>query len=193
MGIFRYVDRWQQTLAPMWSADRERRDGSSFAALIDRLEARDRDLEEWLDIHASRGIAWTDWSPVVTQGAAVDYAPVYAQVQLGRTITAQCRLTITGTGTAGATLGLSVPTNHPHGIAGPPIGQVVLSDVSANEIFVGFTAPLTSSSVFFLDLSVTAAQRATGAGTMGSGGSTFNDALEPGDILSVSLTYEAAT
>lgn len=140
------------------------------------------------------GDAWNTWTPAWVQSATVTHTVTYARYhRTGRKIVAQCNLVATGSGTSSNIISLSVPVNHVHGTNGPCIGTVSFSDVSGNLIYFGLVFPLSSSTVFFIDIDPTPAQRASGAANMGVGANTFSAAVASGDILKVELTYEAAS
>lgn len=138
--------------------------------------------------HVHKGLvsadAWTAWTPTLTQSGAVTKTVNYAHfVQLGKLVIAQCDLTVTGTGTGANNVIVGLPVTAV-GAVQRTIGMGYVYDSSATLIY---TATIEFSSTS------TAAFRATSSTVNGFlGASTFTAALAVGDLVSVSVMYEAA-
>jgi len=133
--------------------------------------------------------AWTDYSPVVTQGVTVTYTRNYARYyKIGRTVTVQVDLSMTGTGTAasGVTVSLPVPCAAP-GSAGLAIGSGAIYDSSANALFKAILEmAVTNPPVVQFRPTTT-----TNNDFLGS--AVFTAALASGDLIRFGATYEAAS
>lgn len=130
-------------------------------------------------------LAWTGYTPTLTQTGAVTKTVTYAAYsRVGRMIMANAKLTVTGTGTAGSGILIGLPVTAAQ--ADGAIGSAYLFDTSANVV-VKAVADLASTTTFALYDSNT-----TSPNVMGSGTSAFVAALAVGDVLSFQIVYEAA-
>lgn len=130
--------------------------------------------------------AWTGFTPTLVQSGAVTKTSTYAKyTRVGRTIKAAYVLTCTGAGTAAnpVTIGLPVPAAQTSLLC---VGSGWIFDASANLMYRG-VAEITGASTFaFRDTMSTVA-------TLFLGATGFTAALASSDIISGTVTYEAAT
>lgn len=131
--------------------------------------------------------AWTTYTPTLTQSATVTKTVTYAKYQrIGRLIVVNCVLTVTGAGTAANAITVGVP------VAAASAGFMVVGagyvqDVSAGPLnYSGIAVLSTTTTIQFAN-----AQGAATGGLLGVGG--FTAALASPDVVSFSITYEAAT
>ena len=132
------------------------------------------------------GGAWTTWTPTVQQGVGVAVTVGHAVAyRSGRLIIASFRLSVTGSGTAGQGVGVSLPENAAR-TAGP-VGTGGVFDSSANLVYAGIAElnAVNNQLVF----------TASGVGVSPSplGAAGFTAGLASGDVISGLLVYEAAT
>lgn len=133
---------------------------------------------------ASPTAAWIDYTPTLTQGATVTKTVGSARyTQVGRTVTVEVDLTVTGSGTAsnGITVGLPVAALS----GGTMTGSVWIFDTSAGTpsyVGIGF---LNTTTTFQSYLGGNSANAPVGVAGMTA-------ALASGDIVRATLVYEAA-
>lgn len=129
--------------------------------------------------------AWESFVPTLTQSATVTKTVTYAKfVRMGRTITAQYFLEVTGTGTGGNNVVVGLPVTAASSSV-IPIGFGQLFDSSASLLY-RFVARISSTGTVILF--------ATNSTTNGALGTTdFTAALASGDIITFTVTYEAAS
>lgn len=125
--------------------------------------------------------AWTSWTPTVSQPSSVTNTNTYSRyVRIGRTIHFVCRLDITGTGTSGSEITVSLPVTAAAG-GGLVVGSGIVVD---------------NGTAFYVGVAVTASgttmQIAT-YGNVGYVGANPSFALASGDIVHVYGTYEASS
>jgi len=129
---------------------------------------------------------WTSWTPTVAQGATSDVSKTvtYARyVKIGRLVVANCRLDMTGAGTAGSGFTISVPSVITSAQNGLRVGGAHVFDSSTNTRYTG-QAEFVSTT--------TLAVVGDWAGN-GAWGSVPNLALASGDQIGFSVMYETAT
>jgi hypothetical protein len=131
------------------------------------------------------GGAWTSWTPTVVQSfgvAATNFRSRFARY--GRTILFTTSLNITGLGTAANNVTISLPVTAAS--SGFPCGQGVLFDDSATLFYpaIAWLQTTTTMSLF---------NATSAAGGQILGASIFTAALDSGDTINISGTYEAAT
>jgi hypothetical protein len=133
---------------------------------------------------------WTAYTPTLVQSGAVTKTVTYARYQrVGRLIVAQVKLDCTGAGTANNAITIGFP------VTGATVNNEVLGaggvfDASAGIWYMGSViatgAPATGNCVII-----------SGSGTpsaaLGQTGGVMTAALAAGDIVTVSITYEAAS
>jgi hypothetical protein len=133
------------------------------------------------------GGAWTTWTPTITQGGGVACTVTRASyARYGRTIVAMAFLTVTGTGTAGNIVTLSLPVTAAHGSG--VIGSAALSDLSAARTYPGIASLESTTTFSLLGTSTVSADIRLGIAT-----SAFTVALANTDQISFTVTYEAAS
>jgi hypothetical protein len=133
------------------------------------------------------GGAWTTWTPTITQGGGVTCTVTRAsQARYGRTIVATAFLTVTGAGTAGSLVTLSLPVTAAYGTG--VIGSGAISDLSAARTYPGLASLESTTSFSFLGTSTVSVDIRLGIAT-----SAFTVALANTDQISFTVTYEAAS
>lgn len=140
--------------------------------------------------HVAENDAWTDYTPTLVQSGAVTKTVTYARyLRVGRMITVQIYLVVTGSGTSANTVvvGLPVAAASTSSMALP--GTATIFDTSANTFYPGF--PKLSSSG--TDLVFTPAGASVGLGSQFLGLSSFTAGLASGDVVTCSAVYEAAS
>ena len=122
------------------------------------------------------------WTPAVVQSGSVTSTVTGAKYyRMGRLVTAQCELAITGSGTATNSITVSLPVAAITTIG--MIGTFVVLDSSAGTFYTGAARISTSTTV-------TGVSQNT-AGNMG-GAAPLTAALAAGDTVWISVQYEAA-
>jgi hypothetical protein len=131
------------------------------------------------------GGSWTSWTPLITQSGNVSRTATRAVYgRWGRLIVFQAYMSVTGTGSAGFTISVSLPVTAASGLA-IPIGDGFLFDASSGNYYGFHTRIATTTTV---DL------QGDGIGAdLALGGATFTAALASGDVISISGIYEAAS
>jgi len=134
---------------------------------------------------------WTNYTPVVTQSNTVSATVNYARYsRIGRTITVQANISVTGDGTSGQPIRVTLPVPAAYvGALGTTIGIMEAYDASATTVYGGGAWLGGTTEAPY----VTARHMSNnGVGnTLGTG--TANFALASGDFISFSVTYEAAS
>jgi hypothetical protein len=132
----------------------------------------------------------TAWSPTITQSGSVAFSNVHGTYsRVGRRIHANCRLDVTGTGTASNLVTVSLPVTAV--TAGDVvIGSGYLFDTSAASVVPTVVAVVSGGTTCYMLAAHTAASFAALA--LGSGASSgFTAALASGDIISMAIHYDA--
>jgi hypothetical protein len=128
-------------------------------------------------------VAWTSWTPTVTQGVSVTVTNTRSRyTRVGRLIVASWELAVTGAGTpgSGVTVSLPVTAATANYVAA---GTLLLTDASAAD---GFTA--------FVDLATTTTMQFSSTRANGLlGAASFTAGLAAADTLKGTVTYESAT
>lgn len=128
---------------------------------------------------------WTAYTPVLTQSGVVTKTVDAARyMQIGKLVFAQVRLTATGAGTANNRVTVSLPVTALAAVLN--IGSGELYDLSATTAYTGVVGMETTTTVSLV------IGPATNAAPAGVTGSPFSAALAAGDIILLSMFYEAA-
>lgn len=131
--------------------------------------------------------AWTAWTPTLQQAGVVSATVTHAvYARWGRLIIVNFRLSVTGTGAATNAVQVSLPVTSAR--ATSIIGTGVVYDASVGLSYTGNVA-LTSTTA----LQFEGQGQGVSPSTLGATGSAFTAALATGDVISASLTYEAAS
>ena len=124
------------------------------------------------------GPAWSNWTPVITQGAGVTFTETMAQfVQLGKICIVSCNLSCTSAGTGGSVIVISgLPVN----ISGSffTMGSATIVD-SGTANYIGTANMATASSINF-----------TAHSTTNQIGADPSFALASGDSITFTIMYE---
>jgi hypothetical protein len=132
------------------------------------------------------GGAWTTWTPTVTQSGSVTVTNTRSRfARYGRTIHWTMDLSVTGSGTGGNAIEVSLPVAAAAS-AGVIGGTGLLTDSSTSDVFPFIIDPSTTTTVQLKSTS-----SSSGSGLLGV--AVFTAALASGDIIRASGTYEAAS
>lgn len=127
--------------------------------------------------------AWTTWTPTITQVGSVTHSVVYGRyTKIGRTVYANFTTNVTGSGSAGTGVSISLPVTS---AAGSPLrlGSGHIYDTSTATRYTGMC-----------ELDSTTAFRIVGDWSSGNQwGGIPSVGLASGDQVSASITYEAAS
>ena len=129
--------------------------------------------------------AWTSWTPTVAQGATSNISKTvsYAKyVLVGKLAIANVRLDMTGAGTAGSTLTISVPSAITSASTSPRLGGAHIFDSSTSTRYTGQAEWVTSTTLSFVG---------DWSGN-GAWGVNPNLAVASGDQIGFSVMYEVA-
>ena len=130
------------------------------------------------------GGAWTSWTPTVTQSGSVTVTNTRSRyARYGRTIHFSTILTVTGSGSAGVVIEVSLPATAAS--TGEHVGPATVFDTSATTRYPALAFLASTTSLRMVPSSAT--------GTGGLGDTVFTAALGAGDTISISGTYEAAS
>lgn len=136
--------------------------------------------------HIFTNAAWTDWTPTVSQNAALTFSIQYAKyIKVGRLVVLKAALTYTS-GTAGAGTSVNIggfPFQIASGAELPPLGTARILDASATDVFTGIwtATSATASSIY--------STRANGF----LGVVSFTAALTTSDRIFLDGVYEATS
>ncbi len=155
-----------------------------WAYLIDTTSLTVYTGSAWSTVGPVHG-AWTTYAPTLTQSGSVTHTATYAKyMRVGRTIIGQAYLAVTGSGTGGNAVTISLPVTAGAPTSGIAVGSGVITDSSAGLYYNGtaFLASSTTVAIYH------------GAGGVASalGVNGFSAALASGDVVSVAFTYEAS-
>jgi hypothetical protein len=133
------------------------------------------------------GGAWTTWTPTLQQAGVVTATVNHAVFgRWGRLIMASFRLTATGAGSANIAVQVSLPVTAARAVGS--LGSGVIFDLSAGLLYSGTPILASTTGLQF---------EGHGAGvspnSLGSTGSYFTAALAAGDVVTATITYEAAS
>lgn len=134
----------------------------------------------WVQTGDSTG-AWTAFTPTISQSSTVTYSGPMRYTRIGRTIHANCALYITGSGSAGTGVTVSLPVAAQASL--PVIGSSWIYDASAGVRYVCAVDLASTTSVSFL-------HDASGAASWGQNPSI---GLANADQIRFGITYEAAS
>lgn len=134
---------------------------------------------------AGEGGAWSSWTPVVTQTSAVTVTNSRSRfARYGRTIHFSMFVTVTGTGTAGGAIQVTLPVTAAAGDALDITGILIDDSTGSVSPFISY---VTSTTAFRLK----AASSSVATGLLGN--AVFTAALASGDTVRCAGTYEAAS
>lgn len=127
------------------------------------------------------GVAGTSYVPTLTQGVTVTKTVEYCRYKfIGRQVFVEMSLSITGAGTAGSAVSLSLPTA-PLGYR--LLGQGTIYDASAGPIY--YVGALWWQSATIAEIRLSGFAGAAGTATGG-----FTAALAAGDIVTCKTSFE---
>lgn len=131
------------------------------------------------------GLAWTAFTPTVTQGGAVTVTVATARYRvLGKLAIVQMTLAVTGTGTINTDVAVNVPAAIQSAATGVILGTMMVSDSSAGINYLG--AAFAATATAFKSI-------ASGSSNfLGGVGGLFTAALASPDLLWIQLAYETA-
>ncbi|HMS60688.1 MAG TPA: hypothetical protein PKD63_00290 [Solirubrobacteraceae bacterium] len=159
------------------TADAEQVD-ARFAALYAALSAGG------LDAAVLASEAWTASTPTVTQSGTVAATVTHSRyVRLGRTIMWSFRLDVTGAGTYGNAIALSLPVAARAGNVFAA-GTGYIYDASGPSMYVGAWHLASTTTLHLIDSDVA---------SFASVGASPSVTLASGDVISGTVTYEAAS
>ena len=129
--------------------------------------------------------AWTSWTPTIAQGVTTNIAKTVAYakyVLVGKLAIANVRLDVTGTGTAGSSLTISLPSAITSASTSPRLGGAHIFDSSTTTRYTGQAEWATTTTLCFVgDWS-----------SNSSWGVNPNLAVASGDQIGFSVMYEIA-
>lgn len=126
---------------------------------------------------------WISFTPTLTQTGTVTNTITYARYQkLGRVITANCQLAVTGSGSGGVKVQITLPVS-PAFSTNQIVGSFWLVDQSAATNYSGIALSESGGPVIGIPNSVAA----------GLGQASFTAALASGDTVGYAITYESLT
>lgn len=127
---------------------------------------------------------WAAWAPTMTQNTSVSYTNSYGRyMRVGRLIVAQCRLAVTGSGSSGSRIYLSLPVNRAYTSAEQVLGEFRYNVPGTGSVLRG--------NVFGTSGAQTISFQHMASGNFIGDGEVFGAAS--GDIFTVSVMYEAAS
>ena len=130
--------------------------------------------------------AWISYTPTLTQSGAVTKTVTYARyTKIGRLVIVTFFLSVTGTGTGGQKITVSLPVTASQG-ADTACGHGYVYDQSATTDYVGVMVLTTTTTFAFFPSNAT-----SGSGYLGSQG--FTAAFASGDIIGGTGMYESAS
>lgn len=137
---------------------------------------------DWSTVFPLDTDAWTPYTPTLTQGVTVTKTVTSARyIRVGRWISAQVFLAVTGAGTAGTGIQIGLPVQ---AAVAATFGSGYLLDASAGSFFAGIAYPSTGL------VSGLLIGNGTGLGNI-AGIAGFTAALASGDVISMNFNYEA--
>lgn len=130
--------------------------------------------------------AWPTWTPAVTQSGAVAVTNFRSRVtrDARRKIDFVTSLNVTGTGTAGQPITVTLPV--PAATSGIPIGQAVLFDNSTSTFYPAIAWLQSTTTVSMFNATTSASAQILGQ-------AIFTAALASADTIQISGSYEAAS
>lgn len=199
------IEEYAQNQAVMRFADAAARDTALATVKTEGMLAYLKDVNTltvytgsaWSTLGPAHGSLLSWATPTITQSGTVTATSSFARYRrFGRWIDAQCFLTVTGTGTSSNRVEILLPVAASSSL-GLIVGRGYIYDQTpANTGIYRGDVILTGAGarVYLLDSTVaaTAAGDGTGRADMGSGVNTFNAALAAGDLIALTLGYEAA-
>lgn len=129
--------------------------------------------------------AWTDYTPTLTQGVTVTKTVNYARyMKVGRMVTVQGFLTVTGAGTAGQPIIIGLPFTAVYNSLPQEVGTGTVFDSSASQAWKGQGILQSATTVYF---------RASGSSGSVLGTVDMSAGLAVGDQVSFTAAYEATS
>ena len=135
------------------------------------------------DIMNQIGAAWETWTPTVTQTGNVTVTINYAKyTRIQKLVVAQFYLTVTGTGTAGSAVSVSLPITN-YAASSQMVGGGFIFDASATNLYTVQSQIASTTTVqFYSDQT----------GTASFWGIAPNVGLAVNDQIRCTVSYEAA-
>jgi len=141
-------------------------------------------LNAWFPLAATSGVAYTSFTPVLTQSAVVAKTITYSKyTQIGKEVHFQGLLAVTGSGTANNIITVSLPVTAATGTNRPAGGGYVFD--GANNV-PGLAILNSTTSIDFMETITKAAV------FLGQTGASFAVGLTAGMTVGFDVTYEAA-
>jgi hypothetical protein len=132
--------------------------------------------------------AWTSYTPVLAQGASSNISKTvsYSNYEkIGRRVTWQCRLAITGAGSSGSDITVTIPLTQAYTGGETIVGSGIYYDASATALYSLIVAlQATGVLAFYI---------ASGAQVSHIGTATVAFATANSDVLAFDATYETAS
>jgi len=125
--------------------------------------------------------AWTAWTPTVTQSGTVTQTAVARYLKVGRLVIANCRITVSGTGTGGTAVAVSLPVAAENSLH--VVGTSWIYDANPGTRYVCTIDLASTTTVNFL-------HDTSGASAWGA---SPNLALANADQIRFQAIYEAAS
>lgn len=133
-------------------------------------------------------VAWTSYTPTLTQSAAVAKTVTYAKYQqVGKIVTLQVVLTLTATGTANNKITVTLPVTAASANSQAGHGGYIFDSSGPNVTYPGITVMDSTTTMALVEATV-----ATTNVRYGQTGTSFAVPLATGDVVAMSMTYEAA-
>lgn len=139
------------------------------------------DGSTWVRLAAVASAAVQTWTPAVTQSGSVTVTVTEARyVRTGAVVEAWCQLAVTGSGSAGSSVTVTLPVTASGHTAGTPLGVGTITDASASDQWSVTVQQQTTTTVAFI------ADDSTGIGGFGSQPSV---GLANGDTVRFHVRY----
>lgn len=130
-------------------------------------------------------LAWTSYTPTLTQSATVTKTVNYAKYQqISKSVTGKFQLTVTGSGTAANAVLIGLPVTASLASVNDQIGTGFIFDASTGGKFRGMAVFNSTTTIKLLTLFSTA------DGYLGS--TDFTAGLAVNDVVTIMFGYEAA-
>jgi hypothetical protein len=135
------------------------------------------------------GGTWTSYTPVLTQSNTVTATNLSSRyLKVGKLVTVQVALSITGTGTASNRIRITLPFTSLRNNVIEPIGTVSFYDASSFNVYPGLVVTDDSGTT----ATFTITQTITTNGSQYIGNTGFTAAIANGDFIGFQATYEVA-
>lgn len=127
---------------------------------------------------------WSSYTPTLTQSGAVTKTVTYAKyMKVGRLVVANVLLAVTGAGTAGVKIQVSLPVTPAFSASNAVMGSFWLVDASASTNYSGAAVVEPGALVIGIP----------NAAAAGLGQASMTAALASGDTVGMSVSYESST